>query len=133
MSEIEIDFNEFEFSFARSSGPGGQSVNTANSKVILHWKIEQSKSIPMSIIHRFREKYPFLINDQGEVYLSSQLHRSQKANIDDCVAKLHQLIKEVRYPPKPRKATKPKKSAIRKRLDSKKQHSLKKQNRNYKE
>lgn len=133
MNEIVIDFNEFEFSFARSSGPGGQSVNTANSKVILHWNIEQSKSISETLINRFKEKYPQLINEKGQVYLSSQTHRSQKMNIDECVSKIHQLLKFASIIPKARKASKPKKSAIRKRLDSKRIHSLKKQNRKIKE
>ncbi|HLT23170.1 MAG TPA: alternative ribosome rescue aminoacyl-tRNA hydrolase ArfB [Bacteriovoracaceae bacterium] len=133
MNEINIAFSEFDFSYARSSGPGGQSVNTANSKVILHWNIDQTTSLSPSIITRFKEKYPHLINDQGQVYITSQLHRSQKKNMDDCIEKLYQLLKTVQFPEKTRKKTKPKKSAVRKRLDSKRLHSLKKQNRSYKE
>ncbi len=133
MSEINIAFSEFDFSYARSSGPGGQSVNTANSKVILHWNIDQSTSLSPSIITRFKEKYPHLINDQGQVYITSQLHRSQKKNMDDCIEKLYELLKTVQFPEKIRKKTRPKKSAVRKRLDSKRLHSLKKQNRSYKE
>lgn len=131
--QINIDFSEFEFSFVRSSGPGGQSVNTANSKVILHWNIDQSQSVPESVVNRFKEKYPNLINDKGQVYLSSQIHRSQKMNIDECIRKIHALLKTVLYIPKVRKPSKPTRSAIRKRLDSKRIHSLKKQNRNIKE
>ena len=131
--QINIDFSEFEFSFVRSSGPGGQSVNTANSKVILHWNIDKNMTVHPDIIQRFKARYPNLINEEGKVYLSSQVHRSQKMNMDDCITKLYELLKSVQFPPKKRKPTKPKKSAVRARLDSKKLHSLKKQNRNYKE
>lgn len=131
--QINIDFSEFEFSFVRSSGPGGQSVNTANSKVILHWNIDKNMTVHPDIIQRFKSRYPNLINEEGKVYLSSQVHRSQKMNMDDCITKLYELLKSVQFPPKKRKPTKPKKSAVRARLDSKKLHSLKKQNRNYKE
>ena len=131
--QINIDFSEFEFSFVRSSGPGGQSVNTANSKAQLSWDIDKNTSISADILQRFKEKYPQLINEEGRVYLSSQTHRSQKMNMDDCITKLYELLKSVQFPPKKRRPTKPKKSAVRKRLDSKKIHSLKKQNRNYKE
>ena len=131
--QINIDFSEFEFSFVRSSGPGGQSVNTANSKVQLSWDINKNISISPDILQRFKERYPQFINEEGKVYLSSQIHRSQKMNMDDCIAKLYGLLKSVQFPPKMRKATKPKRSAVRARLDSKKLHSLKKRNRNYRE
>lgn len=133
MSKLHIDYSEFEFSFSRSSGPGGQSVNTANSKVNLHWNINANESIFLDIKERFKARYPHLINEEGKVFISSQEHRSQKQNIDSCIAKLYELLKTVEFPPKKRRPTKPKKSAVRKRLDSKKLHSLKKQNRNYKE
>lgn len=133
MTEIHIDYSEFNFSFSRSSGPGGQSVNTANSKVTLHWDINANESIRMSIKERFQERYPQFINEEGLVFITSQEHRSQKQNIDSCIAKLYELLKSVQFPPKKRKPTKPKKSAVKKRLDSKRLHSLKKQNRNYKE
>jgi ribosome-associated protein len=62
----------------------------------------------------------------GEVQITSQKHRSQKMNMDDCISKLHELLATVLHPPKPRKKTKPTKSSVRKRLDSKKKDSEKK-------
>lgn len=133
MSGIHIDFSEFKFSFARSSGPGGQSVNTASSKATLHWDIDSSPSLSEDIKARFKEKYSHLINKEGLVFISSETHRSQKQNMDECAKKLHGLIQTVELAPKVRKPTRPKKSAVRKRLNTKKLHSLKKRNRNYKE
>ena len=124
--KISIPFSEFGLNFARSAGAGGQHVNKVNSKVILSWKIDESPSCPESVKERFRNKYSQFLLDSGEVQIVSQKHRSQKANIDDCIEKLHALLNDVLIPPKVRKATRPKRSAVLKRLSSKKLDSEKK-------
>ena len=126
MDRIKIPFSEFSFSFARSSGAGGQHINKVNSKVIMNWKIFETTSCSPAVIQRFRDKYSQFILDNGEVQIMSQKSRSQKANIEDCIDKLHAMINDVRLPPKIRKATKPKKSAVMKRLQTKKIDSEKK-------
>jgi len=127
MDKINIPFSEFSFSFARSSGAGGQHINKVNSKVIMNWRIDETQCCSPSVIERFKEKYKQLILDNGEVQLVSQKSRSQKANIDDCIEKLQEMLASVLRPPKIRKATKPKRSAVLKRLSGKKKDSEKKQ------
>lgn len=127
MDKIKIPFSEFTFSFARSSGAGGQNVNKVNSKVTLYWKIDESLSCSQSVITRFKNKYAHLILDSGEVQIISQKTRSQKGNMDDCIEKLHEMLDDVTFPPKIRRATKPKRGAILNRLKSKKKDSEKKQ------
>jgi ribosome-associated protein len=127
MDRINIPFSEFEFSYARSSGAGGQHINKVNSKVIMTWKIFESQSCTYAVKERFRDKYGQFILDDGTVQIMSQKHRSQKSNQDDCIEKLHAMINDVRLPPKIRKATKPKRSAVLKRLNTKKRDSEKKQ------
>jgi ribosome-associated protein len=129
MDKIKIPFSEFNFTFARSSGAGGQNVNKVNSKVTLYWKIDETVACSIYVIQRFKDKYGQFIIDSGEVQLTSQKNRSQKANIDDCIEKLHFMLNEVLRPPKIRKATKPKRSAVLNRLSTKKRDSEKKQNR----
>lgn len=126
MNRIKIPFSEFSFSFARSSGAGGQHINKVNSKVTLNWSIDKTNACSGPVIERFKAKYHSFILDNGEVQITSQRYRSQKANIDDCIEKLHLMINEVRLAPKMRKPTKPKRSAVLKRLNSKKMDSEKK-------
>jgi ribosome-associated protein len=127
--KIVIPFSELRFSYARSGGAGGQNVNKVNSKVILDWDMSSSPSLPPDVKERFCERYKSLIKENGEVQIQSDRERSQKANMDDCIRKLHELIERVATPPKPRKKTKPTRGSIRRRLETKKQHSDKKENR----
>lgn len=129
MTHIKIPFSEFHFSYARSSGAGGQNVNKVNSKVILYWKINETTCCHPDVIQRFRDKFGQFILESGEVQIMSQESRSQKMNQDICIEKLHEMLNSVARPPKIRKATKPKRSAVLKRLNTKKKDSEKKQNR----
>lgn len=126
MNQITIPFSEFSFTFSRSGGAGGQNVNKVNSKVVLEWNLLLSESISASVKERFLAKYKGHVNDEGVVQVTSQKHRSQKSNIDDCIHKLNEMLTSVLIPPKVRRPTKPKRSAILKRLSTKKKDSEKK-------
>lgn len=126
MDRIKIPFSELTFSFARSSGAGGQHINKANTKVLMSWNLDESLCCSEDVKKRFKNKFCQYVLDNGLVQISSQKTRSQKANMDDCIEKLHCMLNEVRLPPKTRKATKPKRSAVLKRLESKKKDAEKK-------
>ncbi len=126
MIKIQIPENELEFTFARSSGSGGQNVNKVNTKANLHWKFDATILLDPEAKQRFLNLYGNFVNEEGKVFLSSQKFRSQKANMDDCLEKLTHMIQIALIRPKIRRKTKPKRSAIEKRLKSKKLHSEKK-------
>lgn len=126
MPKINIPFSEFTFTYARSSGAGGQNVNKVNSKVTMYWDIWESPSCTQEVKERFIQRYSQYILDNGMVQLTSQKNRSQKANMDDCIAKLLSMLETVLSPPKIRRPTKPKRSAVLSRLNSKKKDSEKK-------
>ena len=127
--KLQIPLREFEFSFARSSGPGGQNVNKVNTKATLIWEFDKSPSIPEAIKARFRERFGRRINKEGQVIIVSQRFRDQGRNVADCLAKLQEMLQSVEKAPRKRMPTKPSKRAKQRRLDEKKKHSQKKQDR----
>lgn len=124
-----IPEHEYVFSFARSSGPGGQNVNKTNSKAILHWDLYHSHSLSAEAKERFRQSFSTRINSEGWVVVSSDQFRDQHQNAENCLVKLDEMIQKILYPPKKRVKTKPTRSSVKQRLDSKKKNSQKKSNR----
>ena len=124
---LEFVLAEIEFSFVRSSGPGGQNVNKVNSKAELRWCVVRSQALPPPVLARFCEKYAGRITSNGEIIITSDQFRDQARNKADCVEKLSQLIRAVLHPPKKRLKTKPTRSSREKRHTSKrKQGEIKK-------
>jgi ribosome-associated protein len=126
---ISIPLKEFAYTFARSSGPGGQNVNKVNSKVMLHWDVTNSPSLPEDVRARFLAQYPRRINKEGLLVISSERFRDQGRNVTDCTNKLRDLILVVAAPPKKRRPTKPTKGSKERRLAGKREKSQKKQER----
>ena len=120
---------EFEFTFVRSSGPGGQNVNKVNTKAVLRWGVKRSPSIPEPIRQRFLTRYARRVTVTGDVVITSQRFRDQGRNAADCALKLQELVNTVAAEPVKRKATKPSRGAVVRRQESKRRHSQKKQSR----
>ncbi|MEX0718399.1 MAG: alternative ribosome rescue aminoacyl-tRNA hydrolase ArfB [Planctomycetaceae bacterium] len=128
-ARIAIPKSEFDLSFVRSSGPGGQNVNKVATKVRLRWPVLESPSLPDDVRARFVARNRRRITREGEFILSSQRYRDQPRNIADCLEKLRELLAEVATPPRPRKKTKPSRGAKERRLTEKKQQSERKRRR----
>lgn len=126
---IQIPLDEFEFTYARSSGPGGQNVNKVNSKAVLRWRPLTSPNLREDVRTRFVARYSGKLTTEGELVLSSERFRDQRQNIDDCLEKVREMLLSVARPPKTRKKTKPSRASKERRLDSKRRDSAKKQNR----
>lgn len=130
---IQIPPSEFEFTYARSSGPGGQNVNKVNSKAVLRWQVTKSPSLPEAVRARFLAKYGSRLTGDGDLLITSERYRDQPRNIDDCLEKLREMLLSVAVAPKKRKKTKPSRASKERRLDSKKRDSTKKRNRRWSE
>lgn len=126
---LRIPLDEFQFSYVRSSGPGGQNVNKVNSKAVLRWNLAASPSVPDDVRRRFVEAFSSRLTNAGELVLSSDRYRDQRKNVDDCLEKVRGLLAAVARPPKRRKKTKPTRSSKERRLESKRREGTKKQNR----
>ena len=129
---LSIPEDHLQWSYARSSGPGGQNVNKVNSKATLRWAMP-ADFLPPAPMNRFRKLAQRYITSEGEVVIQSQESRDQTQNIGNCRDKLKTLIVAALVQPKRRVATKPTKSSKRRRLDDKKIQSDKKKTRQSKE
>jgi ribosome-associated protein len=125
-SRIQVPLAEFHFSFARSSGPGGQNVNKVNSKAVLRWPIATSPSIPPDVRQRFVSQYRSRLTGEGDVVLSSQQFRDQARNVADCIERLHGMLAAVAFAPRPRKRTRPTRGSVERRLQAKRRRSERK-------
>jgi ribosome-associated protein len=128
-SRIRIPLSEFQFTYTRSSGPGGQNVNKLNTKAQLRWNVTESPSVGGDLKERFVQKYRRRVTSEGDVLIVSQRFRDQSHNAADCLEKLREMLAEASHKPTPRKKTKPSRGARERRLREKKVRSERKQSR----
>jgi ribosome-associated protein len=118
-SRLTISEGELSWRFSRSSGPGGQSVNTTDSRVELSYDVARSPSLGPTARTRALERLAGRLVD-GVVTVVAEEHRSQLRNRQAARARLADLLREATAPPPPpRRPTKPSKGARQRRLDSK--------------
>lgn len=120
---IQIPLDEFEFQFARSSGPGGQNVNKVNSKATLRWRPMQSPSLPDDVRQRFAARFSSKLLTDGSILIACEQSRSQLLNRQRCLDQLAGWLKEVATPPKKRRPTKPTRGSQTRRLNEKRRRS----------
>ena len=123
---IKIPLRELEFSYARSSGPGGQNVNKVNSKAILRWNVLHSQNITEELRTRLLTRLAQKLTTDGEIVITSDRFRDQIRNREDCIEKLRQCLVKAVVIPKQRKKTKPSRSSKLKVKQSKRKYSEKK-------
>ncbi|GIJ07098.1 alternative ribosome rescue aminoacyl-tRNA hydrolase ArfB [Micromonospora andamanensis] len=115
--------------FSRSSGPGGQGVNTADSRVELSFDLAGSPSIPESLRTRALDRLAGRLVD-GVLTIAASEHRAQLANREAARERLVSLLREaVAPPPPPRRPTRPSRAAKERRLAEKKRRGQRKRDR----
>jgi len=124
---LKIPLKELEFTFSRSSGPGGQNVNKVNTKATLRWAVSTSPSLPETVRQRLLQRQRRRITKEGDLLVTSQRFRDQGRNVADCLAKLRDMLAEAAVAPRRRKPTKPSRASVEKRLQEKRKRSRTKQ------
>ncbi|NIL59085.1 alternative ribosome rescue aminoacyl-tRNA hydrolase ArfB [Salinispora arenicola] len=115
--------------FSRSSGPGGQGVNTTDSRVELSLDLAASPSLPEPLRARALDRLAGrLVN--GVLTVTASEHRAQLANREAARERMAALLREaIAPPPKRRRPTRPSRAAKERRLAEKKRRSQRKRDR----
>jgi ribosome-associated protein len=127
---VTIPRSELTWRFSRSSGPGGQGVNTTDSRVQLVFDLASSSGIPQHLKTRATERLGSRLVD-GVLVVTSSEQRSQLQNRQAAERRLVEIMKEATAPPpRKRRPTKPSRAATERRIKAKKSRGLTKRLRN---
>ena len=111
---------ELRWRFSRSSGPGGQNVNTTDSRVELVFDLAATTALPPLLQARALRRLEGRLVE-GCVVIAASEHRSQWQNRVAAQRRLVELLQEaIKPPPPPRRATKPTRGSKERRLAAKK-------------
>ena len=117
---LVVPESELSWRFSRSSGPGGQSVNTTDSRAELSFDVARTSALGPVLKARAIERLGDRLVD-GVITVAASEHRSQLQNRRAAEERLTELLVEaLAPPPRPRRATRPSKGAVQRRLDEKK-------------
>lgn len=128
---LVIPAGELRERFSRSSGPGGQSVNTTDSRAELSFDVARSPSLPQREKARALARLGARLAD-GVITVAAETERSQLMNREAAHARLAALLREaVAPPPPPRVPTKPTRGARERRLADKRRRAQTKRDRRH--
>jgi ribosome-associated protein len=120
---ITVPPEELSWRFSRSAGPGGQSVNTTDSRVELSFDLEGSAALPQVYKERALRALAGRLSG-GVLTVTASETRSQLRNREAAAERMSALLTEAAAaPPRPRRPTKPSRAARERRLAAKRRTS----------
>lgn len=120
---VVIPDSELSWRFSRSSGPGGQHVNTSSTAAELSFDVANSPSLSETYRERALERLANRLVE-GVITIRAEEYRSQLRNRDAACERLAALLRDATAPPpRKRRPTKPSRGATQRRLDDKKRRS----------
>ena len=122
-SRFTIPDRELRVTTSRSGGPGGQHVNTTDTKVRLHFNLTDTTAFPEPIRERLLHKLAGDLNKHGELVITAGNSRSQHDNLAEARARLRKTLAKALERRKRRKKTKRTHGSERRRLKKKKARS----------
>ena len=121
-ARITVPESEMMWRFSRASGPGGQSVNTTDSRVELLWNLTNTAAFTDDQKTLATTRLRGRLID-GTITIVASQYKSQHRNREAARIRLETLLARALIPPKTRHATKPGRGARQRRLDQKKRRS----------
>ncbi len=116
---IALPESEMTWRFSRSSGAGGQHVNTTDTRVELTWSLNDTTALTADQKELAARRLRSRLLD-GSITVVSSRYRSQHRNREAARVRLEQLVTQAVVPPKPRRPTRRTRASVERRLDAKK-------------
>lgn len=129
MSRSTIPERDIEWTFVRSSGPGGQNVNKVASTAQLRFLLASNTTLPPEVKRRLRRLAGRRLTDDGSIVIIARGERSQERNRRDALERLEELVERARIEPKPRQRTRPTRASKERRLEAKRRRGASKRDR----
>ncbi|WNI17082.1 alternative ribosome rescue aminoacyl-tRNA hydrolase ArfB [Actinacidiphila sp. ITFR-21] len=127
---VSVPEAELVWRFSRSSGPGGQHVNTSDSQVELRFDLATTEALPPVWKERALERLAGRLTAEGVLIVKASEHRSQWRNREAAAARLTAILAQATAPPpKTRRPTKIPRGINERRLRVKKQRGQTKRGR----
>jgi ribosome-associated protein len=121
--DLAIPLEELELRASRASGPGGQGVNTTDSRVELRFDLAGSPSLPPEVKERALRRLAPRLDSAGRLRVVAQTQRSQLANRREAIQRFAALLGDAVAEPRSRKATRPSATAKARRVEAKRQRA----------
>lgn len=120
---VVVPEKELRWRFSRSSGPGGRSVNTADSRVQLSLDLTTTTALgPVQRARALSRLADRLVD--GVLTVTAQEERSQLRNREMALERLAEILAEaIAPPPRRRRPTKPSRRAVERRIAAKKRRA----------
>jgi ribosome-associated protein len=125
--ELAIPVEELRFRVSRSGGPGGQGVNTTDSRVELLFDLAGSPSLSDEQKQRAIRRLGRRVDPSGMLRVVAQTYRSQLANRRVAVERFAALLAGALAVQRSRRPTRPSAGAAARRLDTKRRRAATKQ------
>jgi ribosome-associated protein len=126
---LQLPLSELEYRASRSSGPGGQHVNTSSSRIELWWDVAGSASLSDQQRSQLLQCLASRLDTSGRLRVVASSSRSQLRNREDATERFRSIVSAALVVRKKRKPTKPSRASKAARLEAKRRRSSTKRQR----